>query len=260
MRTLFLVTQLLGVSAKSSSCNYGDQARCTYGTSLLQVSANPETGALLDVDLAQDPANATTAAPTGDSAPANATTPEATTGAPEVANVTAATNATNATNTANATNDTNASNATPSTVTGCSVKEDPRAKAWFAETSPEGTPCVFGVDGDVRDEGAHCIFDNGDFGSNGWCYTAKDRSSWGSCNDLCPLYGPTKQLGKKIDHMDKMVDKVIKSLNSSADTNSNTEEKVAEEVVVTTAAPKADTGTKGPTDAKESVADSTKKE
>jgi len=95
------------------------------------------------------------------------------------------------------------------------TKEDPRVKAWFTETSPVGTPCVFGVDGDVRDEGSHCIFDNGEFGSNGWCYTAKDRSSWGSCNGDCPLYGPSKQLGKKIDHMNKQVDKALEALNKT---------------------------------------------
>merc|ERR1719160_1097971 len=128
--------------------------------------------------------------------------------------------------------------------TGCAVRDDPRAKAWFAETSPEGTACVFGADGDVRDEGSHCIFDDGAYGSNGWCYTSEDRSSWGSCNDKCPLYGPAKQLGKKIDHMDKMVDKVLTKLNTKSATdntekvNEDTENDAKKETPATTAAPK----------------------
>jgi len=216
MRTLLLATLALSASAQSSSCtsdNLGD--KCHYGTSLLQVSASPETGVLLGTDVRFAQAPATTAAPAAAAGDANATTaaPEsdtdatATTAAPANASV-------NETTTA-LPNSTNATVNETTTVTGCATREDTRAKAWFAETSPVGTPCVFGVDGDARDEGSHCIFDNGDFGSNGWCYTNKDRSSWGSCNDLCPLYGPSKQLGKKIDHMDKMVDKVAKALGAA---------------------------------------------
>lgn len=99
---------------------------------------------------------------------------------------------------------------------GCATRKDPRAKAWFAVTSPEGTPCVFGVDGDPRDEKSHCIFDGGAFGSNGWCYTKTDRSAWGSCNAHCPLYGSTATIGKKIEKVQKVIDTVVKALNGSA--------------------------------------------
>lgn len=257
MKTLFLATFFW--SAQSSACQAEDHTKCAYGTSLLQVSANPETGALLDIDSAQDPAKAS-AKEDGDAKPvANETTPdpagEAAKGSTDSPNSTTNVNATNATNITNATNTTNTTNANATEITpvptGCAVKDDPRAKAWFAETSPEGTPCVFGVDGDARDEGAHCIFDNGDFGTNGWCYTSKDRSSWGSCNGKCPLYGPSKQLGKKIDHMDKMVDKVIKKLDDKGTTavnsSSNSENEVTEE------APKATKGPKAPADGAKEV-------
>jgi len=218
------------------------------------MSTNPETVALLETDSqdAEDAgpkeggeeASAEAESPKGNSTPASndaqAPTSNATEGnatgeaSPNITNVTNATNTT--------TEEVNTTTAGP---TGCTVKEDPRATAWFMETSPEGTPCVFGVDGDVRDEGSHCIFDNGDFGSNGWCYTAKDRSAWGSCNDLCPLYGPAKQLGKKIDHMSKQVDTVLDKLNgTSKETEATMPVQDAETV---TEAPKSTTEpTKGP--------------
>jgi len=62
--------------------------------------------------------------------------------------------------------------------------------------APPGTPCMFGLDD--RDEGYHCILDNGYYGSLGWCYTAKDRSSWGACNADCPLFGPLKKIGDRL--------------------------------------------------------------
>jgi len=230
MMSLRLAMLLLSASsAHSSSCAAPNQAKCEYGsagTSLLQVAAS-KTGVILDTQFAQEPAADAKKAEAADgksdaaadekkadnAAPANASAPAGGTNATTGANATNATDATNVTNGTNATNATNATNETVPVPTGCAVKEDPRVKAWFAETSPVGTPCVFGVDGDARDEGSHCIFDNGDFGSNGWCYTSKDRSSWGSCNDLCPLYGPSKQLGQKLDHVDKMVDKVMGKLD-----------------------------------------------
>jgi len=237
---MLVATLVLSAAARSPSCDAAS-GKCrpdsfAQGTSLLQVTANPEFApeTKLGVEASQEPlygplltqlatgsADETTAAP-AKAAPAGTTaapataeeTSEGTTTAGPAPNSTVA-NVTNAS--MNASNATEAEvSTTPPAPTGCAVKEDPRAKAWFAQTSPEATPCVFGVDGDDRDEGSHCIFDNGDFGSNGWCYTAKDRSSWGSCNSLCPLYGPVKALGKKIDHMDKMVDKVLDHLNKTS--------------------------------------------
>lgn len=126
-------------------------------------------------------------------------------------------NATDAKNTTSVANGTNAteSNSTAGSVSGCVTRADSRARAWFAETSPPGTPCVFGVEGDARDEGSHCIFDDGLFGSNGWCYTSKDRSSWGSCNHLCPLYGSAANLGKKIERVAAVLDGIKDLLNGT---------------------------------------------
>eukprot|EP00419_Tripos_fusus_P009545 CAMPEP_0172663964 /NCGR_PEP_ID=MMETSP1074-20121228/6280_1 /TAXON_ID=2916 /ORGANISM="Ceratium fusus, Strain PA161109" /LENGTH=229 /DNA_ID=CAMNT_0013480039 /DNA_START=73 /DNA_END=759 /DNA_ORIENTATION=- len=81
------------------------------------------------------------------------------------------------------------------------VTDTPHSKnspfAWHVVNSPSGTPCVFGAD--TRDEGWHCIMDAGRFGSLGWCWTSKSKSSWGSCSESCPLFGPARVLGKKID-------------------------------------------------------------
>lgn len=112
-----------------------------------------------------------------------------------------------------AANATNASNATNGT-SGCATRKDERADGWLAETSPEGTPCVFGVD--PRDEGTHCIYENGDYGSNGFCWTSEDKSAWGSCNGNCPLYGPPAQIGKKIDGVAKQLHDIKKQLNPAA--------------------------------------------
>jgi len=216
--------------------------------SMQSVAAHASTVSLQLVALA----NGTDAAP--DTANASKGLSNATDGAK------GGTNDTNATKPKNRTNasDTNGVDAAKvdeeAASSGCAVKEDARAKAWFAETSAAGTPCVFGVDGDVRDEGSHCIFDNGDYGSNGWCYTSKDRSSWGSCNDQCPLYGPSKQLGTKIDNMGQMVDKVVDALdgtqkdnatNSTAKATENTKEEAP-----ATDAPKAPAGPAPPKDSK----------
>jgi len=67
--------------------------------------------------------------------------------------------------------------------------------------SPPGTPCVFGLD--ELDEGFHCILNSGAYGSFGWCYTAKDRSSWGACNEDCPLFGPAKKINDRLKNMTK---------------------------------------------------------
>jgi len=102
----------------------------------------------------------------------------------------------------NSTGSTNLSNNT-SNVTNhstCITREDPRASSTFYTTSPAGTPCVFGVD--PRDEGSHCIMEAGKYGSFGWCYTSKSRQSWGSCSESCPLFGPSKVLGAKINKID----------------------------------------------------------
>jgi len=93
----------------------------------------------------------------------------------------------------------------------CRTREDERAVVWYMETAPGGSPCVFGVD--PRDEGRHCIYDNGKYGSDGWCYTDKDRYAWGSCNGNCPLFGLHAQLGEKIDAVNEQVQEVNKQMD-----------------------------------------------
>merc|ERR1719163_2505356 len=72
------------------------------------------------------------------------------------------------------------------------------------ETAPKGTPCIFGVD--PRDEGRHCIFDQGKFG----------------CNDNCPLYGMHAALGRRIDSVGEQVDDVSKQLEEMLGTTATT--------------------------------------
>eukprot|EP00927_Polykrikos_kofoidii_P082760 TRINITY_DN8310_c0_g1_i1.p1 TRINITY_DN8310_c0_g1~~TRINITY_DN8310_c0_g1_i1.p1 ORF type:complete len:413 (+),score=79.82 TRINITY_DN8310_c0_g1_i1:76-1314(+) len=93
----------------------------------------------------------------------------------------------------------------------CTTRDDPRVSSAFSTISPAGTPCVFGVDD--ADEGSHCIFDDGVYGSFGWCYTSKGSTSWGSCSESCPLYGPFKILGTKVDEILRR----LKSLNAATD-------------------------------------------
>jgi len=106
------------------------------------------------------------------------------------------TNSGNETGSINITN--NTSNMT--SLSTCITRKDPRVSSTFYTTSPAGTPCVFGVD--PRDEGSHCIMEAGKYGSFGWCYTSKSRQSWGSCSESCPLFGPSKVLGAKINKID----------------------------------------------------------
>mmetsp|Transcript_45923 Transcript_45923/g.142119 ORF Transcript_45923/g.142119 Transcript_45923/m.142119 type:complete len:347 (-) Transcript_45923:84-1124(-) len=81
----------------------------------------------------------------------------------------------------------------------CTTRFDPRASAVGYDTALPGTPCIFGLD--PRDEGAHCVLDDGSYGSFGWCYTSADKGSFGSCSENCPLFGPLKTLGKKIEEL-----------------------------------------------------------
>lgn len=100
-----------------------------------------------------------------------------------------------------------------SDVTSCVTRNDPRAVSFWSQTAEEGSPCVFGVD--PRDEGSHCIPET-DFGSNGWCFTEKDQSAWGSCGTNCPLYGSHAKLASKIDGVANAVGKVILKVDQLA--------------------------------------------
>jgi len=97
----------------------------------------------------------------------------------------------------------------------CVTRNDARASAWWVETAPEGSACVFGAD--VADEGSHCILSEGQYGSNGWCWTEKDMSAWGSCGDGCPLYGPHAAIGKKLDDVTEVLDKVAEKVDKLAE-------------------------------------------
>jgi hypothetical protein len=83
----------------------------------------------------------------------------------------------------------------------CVTREDSRAISSIGgyTTSPPGTPCVFGVDD--RDEGSHCIMDDEQYGSFGWCFTSQDKASFGSCSEGCPLYGHFGTLHKAIQSL-----------------------------------------------------------
>lgn len=110
----------------------------------------------------------------------------------------------------------------PSQKLDCVTRKDSRIAAWFAQTAAEGTPCVFGVD--VNDEGSHCIFDGGEYGSNGWCYTDAKGMGWGSCGDACPLSGPPESLDRKLRGVAETVGKIVTKLRKSkgADTSKMT--------------------------------------
>lgn len=111
-------------------------------------------------------------------------------------------------------NDTNTTNTTKPCLTRLEARA---AAAWtlFVSLSPPDTPCVFGVD--PRDEGEHCIEEKGDlYGSYGWCYTAEDGSSWGSCNQDCPLYGHMGILGDKVDGLEDSADDIVDLIENGA--------------------------------------------
>lgn len=87
----------------------------------------------------------------------------------------------------------------------CTTKMDSRvSSSMLYDVAEPGTPCIFGLD--PRDEGTHCIMDDGvEYGSFGWCWTDNEMSKWGSCNEFCPLSGAPKILGEKIDRLQQKV-------------------------------------------------------
>jgi len=95
----------------------------------------------------------------------------------------------------------NNSSSTPSSAAACATRADSRAHSYVSTIAQPGTPCVFGVDD--RDEGSHCIMEDGKYGSYGWCFTSNDTSSWGSCNEHCPLFGVAKVLADKIEALER---------------------------------------------------------
>jgi len=86
----------------------------------------------------------------------------------------------------------------------CVTRDDPLAKSSYLQgpVSKPGTACVFGKDD--RDEGKHCILDNGKYGEFGWCYTA---DGWGSCSKDCPLFGPSRVLYEYLKNLTRRLAK-----------------------------------------------------
>eukprot|EP00747_Dinoflagellata_sp_TGD_P164699 gnl/TRDRNA2_/TRDRNA2_184986_c0_seq1.p1 gnl/TRDRNA2_/TRDRNA2_184986_c0~~gnl/TRDRNA2_/TRDRNA2_184986_c0_seq1.p1 ORF type:complete len:304 (-),score=43.68 gnl/TRDRNA2_/TRDRNA2_184986_c0_seq1:112-1023(-) len=97
----------------------------------------------------------------------------------------------------------------------CVTRRDPRtdegAGGLYTASAPHGTPCLFGVH--EQDEGSHCIFDGGRFGTFGWCYTTSSKTQWGSCADHCPLWGGAKAIVKQVDLLSKKVQHALERLD-----------------------------------------------
>lgn len=132
------------------------------------------------------------------------------------------------------TNATNASEATTNVSdvhVGCATRADDRIQSWFASAAAPGSPCIFGID--VRDENSHCIYEDGAYGSFGWCFTASDRSEWGACNERCPLYGAPSALGKKIDSVAAKIDKVVEKLSPGSKSEEGEKKKPSSEGLAT---------------------------
>lgn len=105
----------------------------------------------------------------------------------------------------------------------CMTRNDERAVSFWSQTAPVGSPCLFGVD--ARDEGRHCIAET-EFGSNGWCYTERDMSAWGSCAKECPLSGPPGKLAKKIESVATVLSKLSEKLDTFAGPAQTAEDKI----------------------------------
>jgi hypothetical protein len=91
----------------------------------------------------------------------------------------------------------------------CTTVDDPRGATMLTMTgvAKAGTPCVFGAD--ERDQGGHCIMDDGKYGTYGWCYTTMDKTAWGSCSEYCPLGGAAGVLERRIDDLDQFVARIL---------------------------------------------------
>jgi len=103
-------------------------------------------------------------------------------------------------------------NSSAKSIYGCVTRETENAQALSSYVSLAGSPCLFGVDD--RDEGCHCIDQAGEYGPNGWCWTSEDLESWGKCASGCPLSGADKELEKRLQRIEKKLDKVESEIRS----------------------------------------------
>lgn len=140
----------------------------------------------------------------------------------------------------------------------CVTREEARvADSTFYITSPAGTPCVFGVD--ARDEGYHCIMEGGVYGSFGWCFTSKDKSSWGSCDRGCPLFGPDEILEAGMDSIrddikeilarEHVIENSTEAIANATDIIANSQEVLANSTLLSNTTTDADIGVEGVTEA-----------
>lgn len=104
-----------------------------------------------------------------------------------------------------------AANATGVQSSNC-ITQKTEYSAWYSSGSvaEAGSHCWFGVDD--RDEGYHCIDVDGNLGTNGWCWTANEKTAWGKCGDGCPLAGADKVLADKLDSLNEKVDRLTSDL------------------------------------------------
>eukprot|EP00747_Dinoflagellata_sp_TGD_P210757 gnl/TRDRNA2_/TRDRNA2_84016_c0_seq1.p1 gnl/TRDRNA2_/TRDRNA2_84016_c0~~gnl/TRDRNA2_/TRDRNA2_84016_c0_seq1.p1 ORF type:complete len:424 (-),score=102.92 gnl/TRDRNA2_/TRDRNA2_84016_c0_seq1:396-1667(-) len=149
-------------------------------------------------------------------------------------------NKTNKTLSKNKTSKANGTNLSASCATRAEKLADASWKT--AAVAKPGTPCMFGLDD--RDEGEHCIYENGDYGSFGWCWTAKDKSEWGSCNEACPMSGPFQVIDKRLRHIEDILAPREKSANTSSSNTSQEESDTSPPLANSTSTPEA-TGDNG---------------
>lgn len=100
----------------------------------------------------------------------------------------------------------------------CVTRLDPRIEMpalllYRLQAAPEGTPCIFGVVD--KDEGSHCVHDDGKHGSFGWCYTKRDKTQWGSCSESCPLFGTATIFAHRIEHVEQRLEDLIALLKGA---------------------------------------------
>jgi len=90
----------------------------------------------------------------------------------------------------------------------CVTKYDPMVYSTLRYSAAKpGSPCIFNAD--PRDEGWHCILDGMSYGSNGWCWTDLQMTTYGACSEDCPLFSQQKVLGDRMKRMEQKLDRLL---------------------------------------------------